>query len=622
MLFGAYRKPNCDPLWSEQVVDWLQNEIGASTVGVRKKGAVIFAEFGNGETASVSGLPEGVGRMLAWEGEVFNRKEILEELGGRANVSTDTPDSELFYEHFSKNGAEKLHRINGEFAFALHDSEDEGILLGRDHLGIRTLYLYEDAEKIVFSTRMDPIIRCPGVRRELNFTTVERYLVFGYNPGWDTFYCHTRKVRPGTLLRIGEGGIQEITYWQVPADGDQTQSEEALVDALRGLIKDAVAIRMRNDERLGVFVSGGLDSSGIACLMRELSGAPIRSFSYRTLAKSYDESGYARIVAESCRFDHHEVVFHPRDMRFIEKIVKNQDEPLCSLGITVATYLLGREAEGLVDRVFSGHGGDELFGGHPVYLADRVANFIDILPRFVVSPITMSLRHLPDSDKKLNAPVKLKRFSESYNYPRELHTYRWRIYYGLDELNQLLSPEKMLDGRGYSALASDVIRLYAEAGSADPLKRSLYVDFHTEVNFHLRRMSVLRQFGLKPMFPLLDYRLVERTAAIPSKLKIRGFSDAKYIERKILSGIIPDQILNRKDKLGHSIPFKNWLRTEPEVRDYVRDILFSGRLADRGIFEPEYLTRLWDDHQSHRRNNSHRIWTLAVLELWLEANLT
>lgn len=559
--------------------------------------------------------------MLAWEGEVFNRNEFREELRGRVNVSNDLPDRVLFYEHFSKTGAKQLHMINGEFAFALHDPENDGIVLGRDHLGVRSLYFYEDTDKYVFSTRLDPIVRCPGVRQALNFETIYRYLVFGYNPGTDTFYCNIRKVRPGTFVHLGEGGVREERYWKIPTESDREDSEEEIVGELRSLIKNAVSLRMHADEKLGVFVSGGLDSSGVACLMRELSGAPIHSFSYRTLAKSYDESAYARIVADSCRFDHHEVIFQPGDIQYIEEIVQNQDEPLCSLGITVATYLLGKEAGGKVDRVFSGHGGDELFGGHPVYVADRVANTIDSIPRFMVSPITKSLRRLPDSDKKLNITVKLKRFSESYSYPQELHTYRWRIYYGLDEINQLLRPVKTFDEQGYRALVSDVIRLYEEAGDVDPLKRSLYVDFHTEVNFHLRRMSVLRQFGLKPMFPLLDYRLVERAAAIPSRLKIRGFSDAKYIERKILSGIIPDQILNRKDKLGHSIPFKNWLRTEPAVRDYVRDILFCGRLADRGIFKPDYLNRLWDDHQSHRRNNSHRIWTLAVLELWLAANL-
>jgi len=621
MIFGAYPKPNCDALWPERVLDWLHHELGVPAGGILTKGEAIFADLGDQENGSGPELYESDGGILAWDGEVFNRKEILADLEDRANVSIEASDRELFYAHFRRNGADRIRRINGEFAFALYDAATRGVLLGRDHLGVRTLYLYEDTEKFVFSARLDPVVRCPGVRRTLNYETVYRYLVFGYNPGPDTFYCNIKKVRPGFLVHIGEGGVREERYWKIPAESDRADSEEQIVEELRSLIEEAVSLRLREDEKMGVFISGGLDSSGVACLMRELTTSPIHSFSYRTLAKTYDESAYARIVAESCRFDHHEVVFQPGDIRFIEEIVKKQDEPLCSLGITVATYLLGRTAGSFVDRVFSGHGGDELFGGHPVYIAGRVAEMIDSFPRFMVSPITKSLRRLPDSDKKLNLTVKLKRFSESYSYPRELHTYRWRIYYGLDEINQLLRPIKTFDEPGYRSLASDVVRLYEEAGNADPLRRSLYVDFHTEVDFHLRRMSVLRQFGLKPMFPLLDYRLVERAAAIPSKLKIRGFSDAKYIERKTLSGIIPDQILNRKDKLGHSIPFKNWLRMEPEVRDYVRDILFSGGLVERGIFEPGCLHRLWDDHQSHRRNNSHRLWTLAVLELWLAANL-
>jgi asparagine synthase (glutamine-hydrolysing) len=377
---------------------------------------------------------------------------------------------------------------------------------------------------------------------------------------------------------------------------------------------------MRSDRAQGAFVSGGFDSSAIACLMRELSDSQMHSFSYRCAAKSYDESAYARIVADSCHFDHHEVVFQPKDIENIKTVVQFEDEPLCNLGITVATFLLGREAHNISSRVFSGHGGDELFGGHPVYIADKMAGLADRIPRAVLYPLTAAFRRLPDSDKKLNLTVKLKRFSESLAYPAELGTYRWRIYYGQDELNLLLSPSLSLDQREFPALFSDVLDLYTEAGDRDVLNRSLYVDFQTEVGFHLRRMNLVRHFNVQPLFPLLDYRLVEYAASIPPDLKLKGYSDAKYIERKVIDGIVPDPILNRKDKIGHSIPFKNWLRAEPAVTNFVREILFDGKLSSRGYFNPTTMQQLWDDHQTAKRNNSHRLWTLCVLELWLAAN--
>jgi asparagine synthase (glutamine-hydrolysing) len=363
-----------------------------------------------------------------------------------------------------------------------------------------------------------------------------------------------------------------------------------------------------------------MDSSSVAGLARELSNQNFSTFSYRCLGRSFDESAYARAMAKHCSSQHHEVVYQPDDVCKMESMVRLMDEPLCNAGITVATFLLGQAAQGKVLRVLSGDGGDELFGGHPVYAADKIAAAFEKIPSILRLPFVNLLQRLPDSDQKLNLTVKLKRFSESIKYPRALGTYRWRIHYGHDELGKLLQNGAGPRENDSDSLFRDVIELVEEADGPDMLSRSLYVDTVTEVGFYLRRMDLVRNFQVTPAFPLLDHRLFEYAAAIPSELKFRDASNTKYIQHRTMEGVLPDEIVHRKDKLGHSIPFKNWLRNETPVKTFVNDTLSDHSFKSRGLFNSKYVQTLWDNHQSYRQNNSHRLWSIAVLELWLRAN--
>ena len=282
------------------------------------------------------------------------------------------------------------------------------------------------------------------------------------------------------------------------------------------------------------------------------------------------------------------------------------DEPFCDIGIEIATFLLGRAASGQVSYVFSGEGGDELFGGHPVYTADKVAAYIDRLPKPLLQPIAQVLQTLPDSDRKKNLQVKLKRFAYSVAFPPELLSHRWRIYYTAAELDKLCTKELLKQ---------------TQKPEPDLLSRCLSSDYWTLVNFYLRRLELLRQFGIENRLPLLDYRLVEYAAKIPSELKLKGFSDTKYIYKQALKGILPDDILFNRPKLGHSVPMKNWLRQETEIIDWMTDILNSTSFRQRGLFKPNAIQKLLDEHANKQHNHSHRLWALLVLELWFREYL-
>ncbi len=266
----------------------------------------------------------------------------------------------------------------------------------------------------------------------------------------------------------------------------------------------------------------------------------------------------------------------------------------------------------------SGEGGDELFGGHPVYVADKLATVVDWCPQMLWQPLARGLQHLPDSDQKLNIQVKLKRFAYSLAFPANLLSHRWRTYYTAAEL-QMLCTDDFLQVCDLSQMFDSMTRYSAEADGRDLLSRSLYSDFHTIVNFYARRLGLLRAFGIHNRLPLLDYRLADYAARIPSQLKIKGLNQSKYLYRKVLEAHVPRSILYDRPKLGHGVPMKNWLRDNAEASTFLEDILRGSSLRASGFFRMDAVERMLDAHRRKTHNHSHRLWGLLVLALWLQA---
>jgi asparagine synthase (glutamine-hydrolysing) len=302
------------------------------------------------------------------------------------------------------------------------------------------------------------------------------------------------------------------------------------------------------------------------------------------------------------------------------EIVAEMEEPFCDIGINIATYILGISAsQNSVLRILTGDGGDELFGGHPVYEADKIAGFIDPLPHFFKKALFNWSSFLPDTDKKKSLTVKLKRFAESLGYPKSLLTHRWRVYYSFKELERLLN-RNLAHVISENTLFGRILEINAECDGTDMLGKALYSDYETVVDFYLRRNDLIRKFGVEVRFPLLDHELIEYCAKIPSDLKVRGWFDTKYILKKAMDDILPNEIVYREDKLGHSIPLKNWLRDDKLTQEFVFDFLSEETIRSRGWFNPDYVASLVRDHLQKRRNNSHRLWALAVLEMWLQGH--
>ena len=522
----------------------------------------------------------------------------------------------LCWELYKQQGISFLNQLNGAFSLALWDGQKGRLYFARDQIGIlQGFYSFVNGE-LVFGSTLRPVAQSRIQTEDYDSSALLKYLQFCYNPGEQTFFRDVRRLRPGHALEWDGSSVRLHHYWAIDFTAKDPLTEADVIPEIRSRLNESVRLRMEHAESKGVFLSGGLDSSSVLSLLSQNGAKGISTFSFRCKGQTFDESGFAKIVADRFGTAHHLVEYAPESVFLAEPMVSLMDEPFADVGINIATYLLAREAGGKVSTLYTGDGGDELFMGHPVYMADRMARFIDWAPRFLLDPFLFLGRQLKDSEKKNDWQVKIKRFSESYAFPKALGTHRWRAYYHPAELNRIVHPD-LLHDLGDETVFDDMIRYNREGKASDAAGRTLYSDYQTVVQFYLRRMEMTRSFGLTPRFPMLDPTLVQYFGALPSVLKSAGYADTKEFEKKVVDPWLPHEIVYRKDKLGHSIPLKNWIRDDHQVRGFITDILTSETFVRRGCFKPETVRQMLDEHLRRTRNHSHRLWALVLLELWM-----
>ena len=625
MLFGIVNKSKRDVVHRERFESAckVRNNIDGAVNTEYLNEFVAFANLPSFKAKSYQNLAPvySSDRSLAvvFSGQIYNKDELARSIN--SEVRNDSNIANLVLDLYRKYGHSFVEKINGKFAYAICDEKQGGVTLGRDRFGIEPLYYYCDNNAIIFASAIAPILHYRETSGDLNFASISKFLLFGYNPSLSSFYSDIHKLRPAHMMHFrNDRALEFHRYWKLEF-GDVLQTgEEAIAEEIREQLKRSVEIRIGSDEDYGVFVSGGMDSSSVLGLSAQEENRNPHTFSYRCRGESYDESPYARLMAKSVKSIHKEIEYTPDDVLSMSEIAMDMDEPFCDVGINIATHLLGKGAQDSVPFVLTGDGGDELFAGHPIYEADKMARFIDPIPGIIKKPVFALAGLLPDSDQKKNLTVKLKRFAESMSYPAELLSHRWRIYYQPADLRALLSDDAH-QSIANEDLYDDMLSRNREIQGVDYLSHSLYSDYNTVMDFYFRRNDINRRFGLETRYPMLDHELVEYCARIPMSLKIRGWFDSKYIFRKSMEPVLPHEIVFREDKLGHSIPLKNWLRDKPQVKEFVLDHLSEETIRKRGFFNVAYINGMIDDHMSMKRNNSHRLWTLAVLEMWMRQHV-
>jgi asparagine synthase (glutamine-hydrolysing) len=556
---------------------------------------------------------------VVFSGRLFNPADIAKD--GIEDDTDATRPAALIAAAYARDGLAIFNRMNGPYACALVELASGSLLLGRDHLGLEPLYYHHGSQGLCFASSIKATLRAAGLAWEIDPQALARTMLFNYNPGRSTWARGVQCFPPAHVLRITPNGEWRWhRYWRLSFTPRWVSDERVLREELLERLRQAVVTRLPQDATPGLFVSGGLDSSTVTALAAERQPAPMHTYAFRCDLASVDESQHAQRMAEFVGAEHQRIEYGPDRLSVMAEAVQHMAQPFDEAGINIASYLLGQAAMRRDGIILTGDGGDELFAGHPVYQADAAAQKLDALPGVLRQPIVRTLQLLPDSQKKQDLLVKLKRFAEGSALPAALLSNRWRAHYQPSQLQDLLTAE-VAETINWDHVFDEVIEAGQQADGPDLLSRALHADYHSIVHFYLRRNDMLRALGVEVRCPLFDPRLVEYCAAIPSAVKVPRWSAGKELMRKTVDPILPADIAHRQDKLGHTVPMKNWLRDNVEAQQFVFDVLSDQRLQQRGLVKPARVRKLIDDHRQKRRNNAHRLWTLAVIELWMQAHV-
>jgi asparagine synthase (glutamine-hydrolysing) len=544
-----------------------------------------------------------------FNGEIYNFADVRAELAAYGHRFKTGSDTEVIVHGYEQWGERAVEKFRGMFAFAVWDAPRRRLLLARDRVGVKPLYYAElPGRGIVFGSELKSLLEDPDVPRAWRPDAIDAYLTLLYVPAPATIYAGIHKLEPGHVLVAENGGVRVSRYWDLTftGDGDPSREDEYL-ERLDALLADSVSLRQIADVPLGAFLSGGIDSSAVAAYMVETSARPPITISVGFDHAAYDELAHARLVA-----GHLGCEFHPRTVTadivsLLPKLAWHFDEPFADSS-AVPTYYVSKAARELVTVALSGDGGDELWAGYARHRVERWEQ----RGRAVLGPASAAAgalgRALPLSLKGARA---LRHLGAGPDQACAL-----KHAYGMfepDAKTRLYSGDFAASIRGADPFAR-FREIYARCASPDGVDRAMYVDVHTymvdDILTKVDRMSMA--VSLEARDPLLDHRLLEFAASVPSSLKIRN-GRGKYLLRKVLQRRIPAAILER-GKHGFAAPIAEWLRGP--LAPMADALLADGRLRDRGVFDQREISRLWREHREGRAEHPHRLWQLVMLELW------
>jgi asparagine synthase (glutamine-hydrolysing) len=549
---------------------------------------------------------------VIFNGEIYNFKELQDELIEKGHTFSTKSDTEVIVHAYEEFGYECVSKLNGMFAFAVLDKRKNLLLLARDRLGKKPLYYFHDSKCFLFASEIKALLQSGMIKSELDMEAIDLFLTYEYIPAPWSIFKNILKLPPGHILILSNDQCCIKSYWDISAQ-NELQLESNPEDQLLWLLNDSIRLRLRSDVPLGVFLSGGVDSSAVLAMMSNLTSEPIRTFSIGFNDNSYNELPYARRVSRLFNCDHHEIIIEPNVVQWINDLIYFVDEPFGDTSI-FPTYLVSRMARKDVKVVLSGDGGDEVFAGYETYIADKIGRLYHKIPSSIRGNlIQKALGMLPVTQKKKGLLNKSRRFLQGCILPESLQHVRWMMYITEMEKRELYSEE--LNCAIDSKLSYEWMQgIFKNVNSGDPLRQQQYVDIKTfladDILVKVDRMSMANSLEVRS--PLLDYRLVEFAMMLPSSLKLRGFK-SKYIFKKALNGLLPGEILHRK-KEGFSSPLKNWIKNE--LKPMMLDLLSSEVVKKRGYFRAQYIENLISEHLADKENHAHKLWPLMVFELW------
>lgn len=557
------------------------------------------------------------GRLkIVYNGEIYNHDDIRRILLSRGHVFKSECDTETVLHAFEEYGPECIKKFNGMFAFAIWNTVSKKLFLARDRLGVKPLYLACFTDGMAFASEAKSllhIMRCPT---KPNWTSIYRYFSFGYVPSPESPFEGITKLPPGHYAWSDGKCIETVRYWQPSYGSDNAAvSKDEVSKKVLNLMERAVEMELMSDVPIGVFLSGGLDSSAVALLAKAGSRRDIHSFALKFEESTHDESYDARLVANHLGLEHHEFPFSSEclvDSLF--EVANSLDEPFADS--TVLPLLsLSHFTREHVKVVLTGWGGDEIFAGYPTYRAHKLSRIYRKLPRlFSTSAIPALTRLLPVSDRYMSLEFKAKKFVAGVEMSPEMQHLLWMGYFD-DEAKGRLFRKNILDdvmGETYGA----VKKLLGSFAENDLISRMMHLDvlYFLEGNglFQADRMTMAA--SVEARVPLLNVDLLEYTNSLPSEIKMpRG--STKFLLKRILKGRLPERIL-RKPKKGFGPPLAAW--TRGPLSGIIRNVFSTDRVNERGIFEPDFVGRLMSEHFGRKADHGRCLWSLLGFQLWYD----
>lgn len=555
---------------------------------------------------------------IVFNGEIYNHRDLREQLERRGHRYRTNSDTETIIHLYEEYGRDCVQHLSGMFAFAIWDTRNQKLFAARDRLGIKPFYYSLDSHRFVFGSEIKVILAHPGFRPEFQRVGLPEYLAFGYLSGEETFFRGIRKLMPGHTLELDrQGNIKVVRYWDLQVPPDQpARSESYYVQAYRDQLGAAVQSHLMSDVPLGVFLSGGVDSSAVAALMTKLRREPIETFSVGYAEHSYSELPYAQQVAGHIKSIHREVLLTREDFfRYLPKLIWHEDEPI-SWPSSVALYFVARLARERVKVVLTGEGSDETLAGYTRYAFTLKNAAVDRWYRRLVPGMLRCQGRDFISDSRLLGATIRRKLSHTF-LARDGES--WVSFYfdnffsafSQNEQAELLTDDFMRE-LGERSAYDHVLAIW-NGSSGDLLFRLLDTDIQTYlIELLMKQDNMSMAASIESRVPFLDHRLVEFATSIPRQLQLQGLA-GKQILKKAMHDLLPHSILYRP-KLGFPTPWSGWL-VGPQL-DLIQDTLLDSRSIDRGYFKRDSVERLFREHRARHRDNYDRIWRLLNLELW------
>ncbi len=555
---------------------------------------------------------EEVGCHIVFNGEVYNYIEIREQLIAKGHQFTTGTDTEVILRAYREYGRDCLQHFNGMFAFALWDEREQVLFLARDRLGIKPLYYYEQSDgTFIFASEIKAILKAldkpPRVKTEL----IDKYMSFGYVPGEETLHEGIKRLLPGHYAILSNTNFSIEKYWDLTFNNEVDKGFDYYLSNSKGLLNSSIDLRLRSDVPLGIFLSGGIDSSAVVGLLAERVSEPLKTFSVAyDFGSQYDETEYARQVSKKFQTDHHELFITPTQFRdFIPEYIHLMDEPVTE-SAAISLYFLSKLTKESVTVVLSGEGSDEIFAGYDLYkYMLMIERFRSVIGSRASSLVSALASQVPINNKLTKYMVLAGQpIEERYKGISTYEEYHKELLYRPDYKEHLIN-------NGNTATDKFLQDIFKATENKDVISRMLNFDIKTwlvdDLLIKADRMSMAASLELR--VPFLDHRLVEFAATIPSHYKVKN-NQGKYLLKKMMDGLLPNSIIQRK-KMGFPTPLK--MMFQNELSDYANDLLLSEDAKIANYFSKGRINQLLEEHTSKQKDNHRILWQLIVLEEWL-----